>query len=134
MEEVTASLSPHYIVFRSNMCCLCFSLPSCSTSEQTCIHIICAYFLSSDHSISEFSNYVNDFVSVISSHEPFGPLIVMGYLNAYFNAPTNQQGDLLFDAISNSNLFIIPVLQKAQGTPLPLVTRKQLYTRQPLCN
>ena len=55
--------------------------------------------------MEEFCKYVNDLVSIISTLESYGPVILVGDLNAHLSAPTNQQGDLL-EAISNSNLII----------------------------
>ena len=107
------------------------SQPSCS-SENSCkssVNIICANLPSSDHSINEFNQYLNDLVSIISSHEFCGPLIILGDLNAHLNAPTNHQGDLLLEAVSNCNLCVAASSCIAKGwvTPFPVVNRKQLW-------
>jgi len=50
--------------------------------------------------------YVNVLVSIISTLESYGPVILVGDLNAHLSAPTNQQGDFLLESISNCNLII----------------------------
>ena len=109
MEKVAPSL-PLTNVHSDRICAIRVSRsqPSC-TSENSCkssINIIGAYLPSSDHSINEFNQYLNDLVSIISSLESCGPLIILGDLNAHLNAPTNHQGDLLLETVSNCNLCV----------------------------
>ena len=103
MEKVTPCYSTYQPWFRSN---LCIRLSLAGSPQRTSMHIICAYLPSSDHTIEEYRKYVGDLVSIISTLEPYGPLILVGDLNAHLNAPTNKQGDLVFEAIRNCNLFI----------------------------
>ena len=50
--------------------------------QRTSMHIIYAYLPSSDHTIEEDRKYVGDLVSIISTLEPYGPLILVGDLNS----------------------------------------------------
>ena len=86
------------------ICAIRLSLTS--SLQRTSMHIICAYLPSSDHTFEEYCKYVGDLVSIISTLEPYGPLILVGDLNAHLNDPTNKQGDLVLEAIRNFNLFI----------------------------
>ena len=102
MEKVTPSYSTYQPWFR--ICAIRLSLTS--SLQRTSMHIICAYLPSSDHTFEEYRKYVGYLVSIISTLEPYGPLILVGDLNAHLNAPTNKQGDLVLEAIRNCNLFI----------------------------
>ena len=98
-------VSPLTNICSDRICAIRVSLSQSSgPSEKTSVHIICAYLPSSDHSIDEFNKYVIDLVSVISSLESYGPLIIVGDLYAHLNAPTNQQSNILLESFSDCNL------------------------------
>ena len=117
------------------ICAIQLSLTS--SLQRTSMHIICAYLPSSDHTFEEYRKYVGDLVSIISTLEPYGPLILVGDLNAHLNAPTNKQGDLVLEAIRNCNLFIASssCIAKGPGYTFFNTNRKNcrgLYTYQHL--
>ena len=95
-------VSPLTNICSDQICAIHVSLSQPSgPSEKTSVHIICAYLPNSDHSIDVFNKYVIDLVSVISSLESYGPLIIVGDLNAHLNAPMNQQSNILLEFFSD---------------------------------
>ena len=82
------------------------SLSKSSPSDVSSINIVCAYLPSSDHPMDEYTEYLNDLASIVSSLESHGPVIILGDLNAHLHAPTNHRGDLLREVIKNYNLCI----------------------------
>ena len=96
------------------------------------LSILCVYLPSSDHSLEEFSTYINELDSIVCSLQSQGPVIVAGDFNAhlpYFCSTFNQQGRELFALVNRNHLYPFP----AQTSLLVQITLiSQVHQNLPL--
>lgn len=68
--------------------------------------LISVYLPSTDHPLDDFEECLNELVCVYSALQAEGPVVLLGYFNAHLIYPRNQQGSLLHDAITHSDLLV----------------------------
>ena len=76
--------------------------------SECVLTVLCVYLPSSDHTIEEFTAYVNELNCAVCALQTQGPVLLAGDFNAHLpNTCTspNQQGKLLNDLIDQNHLY-----------------------------
>ena len=92
-------------------------------ASSTLLSIVAVYLPSSDHPMSEFTEYLVQLESLISSLQASGPVMVVGDFNAHLGSlgchrnsdNTNRAGHMLFDVICRCSLFVASQSAFADG-------------------
>ena len=88
------------------------------------LSIIGVYLPSTDHSITEYTEYLTELESIVSALQSEGPIVIVGDFNAHIGAlggvrsqdSPNQAGKLvLFDTISTCNLYVASLTDETLG-------------------
>ena len=79
--------------------------------NDSTLTILSIYLPSTDHSLEEYTTYVNEIDSAVSAFQTQGPVILAGDFNAHLpisSSTPNPQGNLIFDLIDRNHLYPVP--------------------------
>ena len=93
--------------------------------------VLCVYLPSSDHTLEEYTTYLNELDCIICAYQTQGPVIVAGDFNAHlpnFCLTPNTQGNLVYNLIDRNHLYPVPHTNPSNASNYTFFSGSNKYT------
>ena len=104
------------------LCAIELTTTQQETSDKSILTIISVYLPSSNHPVSEFSEYLSELINAFNALKSNGPILLVGDFNAHLSneignssSSRNQQSTLLSDFLQQNDLFVASTCCLATG-------------------